>query len=382
MIRPGLGAATSEDSETALLNKQHRAKNWSGIGQRKTVSSYRVNMDNMILADKAIPAVLTRSIDSLYSEAPVSAVVERNVYSENGRKVIIPAGSRLIGELSVNGGGSDSQQITVKMQVKWTRLIRPDGAAFTFVGGSSGDAQGREGISSYVDLQLLKKFSTPLMQSTISSAILWAMSSNSKPEMGNNGEIALSDRQQAAQDARSKFSDDMQTMFDEIFKMTAKIPVRSYVPSGTRITVFAGEDLWLRSEDEDKEGELAKPEGLVNEDLGTEKDDMEKREQAQSGGTIVQNPNGQPGMDPNNPQMQQQIYYNSYGQPQMPQQGGLISQTPPQGYYAPPPGYYGYGQPQVPQQSQLLTPSQPSSQRRAQSVKEETKDEDPAPELF
>ncbi len=388
MIRPGLGAAASEDSETALLNKQHRAKNWVGIGQKKTVSSYRVNMDNMILADKAIPAVLTRSIDSLYSDAPVSAVVERNVYSENGRKVIIPAGSRLIGELSGNAGGSDTQQITVKMQVKWTRLIRPDGAAFTFVDGSSGDAQGREGISSYVDLQLLKKFGTPLMQSTISSAILWAMSSNSKPEVGNDGEIALSDRQQAAQDARSKFSDDMQTMFDEIFKMTSKIPVRSYVPSGTRITVFAGEDLWLRSEVEDKEGELARPEGLVNEDLGTEKDDMEKRENAQNNqGTGQVNSQQQQGAAPNNPQQQQQLYYNSYGQPQMPQQGGLISQTPPQqGYYAPPPGYYGYGyggQPQMQPQSQLLTPSQPSTQqRRVQTVKEETKDEDPAPELF
>lgn len=386
MIRPGLGASSAEDSETALLNKQHRAKNWNGIGQRKNVSSYRVNMDNMILADKAIPAVLTRSIDSLYSEAPVSAVVERNIYSENGRKVIIPAGSRLIGELSGNAGGGDTQQITVKMQVKWTRLVRPDGAAFTFEGGASGDAQGREGISSYVDLQLLKKFGTPLMQSTISSAILWAMSSNAKPQVGSDGEIALSDRQQAAQDARSQFSEDMRTMFDDIFKMTSKIPVRSYVPSGTRITVFAKEDLWLRSEVEDGEGDLTKPEGLVNEDLGTEKDDMEKRENNQGAQTTGQAAPGQPqGGNPNNPQMQQQIYYNSYGQPQVPQQqGGLISQTPPQqGYYAPPPGYYGYAQQPVQPQSQLLTPSQPSQQRRSvQSVKEETKDEDPAPELF
>ena len=385
MIRPGLGASSAEDSETALLNKQHRAKNWNGIGQRKNVSSYRVNMDNMILADKAIPAVLTRSIDSLYSEAPVSAVVERNIYSENGRKVIIPAGSRLIGELSGNAGGGDTQQITVKMQVKWTRLVRPDGAAFTFEGGASGDAQGREGISSYVDLQLLKKFGTPLMQSTISSAILWAMSSNAKPQVGSDGEIALSDRQQAAQDARSQFSEDMRTMFDDIFKMTSKIPVRSYVPSGTRITVFAKEDLWLRSEVEDGEGDLTKPEGLVNEDLGTDKDDLEKRENNQGAQTTGQAAPGQPqGGNPNNPQMQQQIYYNSYGQPQVPQQGGLISQTPPQqGYYAPPPGYYGYAQQPVQPQSQLLTPAQPSQQRRSvQSVKEETKDEDPAPELF
>ena len=388
MIRPGLGAGLEEDSESALLKKQHRANNWSSININKNVSSYRVKMDNMILADKAIPAVLTRSIDSLYSDVPVSAVVERNVYSESGRKVIIPAGSRLIGEQG-NAGAAEENSIAVKMQIKWTRLIRPDGAAFKFEDGASGDAQGRAGVSSYVDLQLIRKFGTPLLQSTVSSALLWAMSSNSKPEVGDNGEIALSDRQQAAQDARSQFSDDMRSMFDSIFAMTSKIPARSFVPSGTRITVFAKEDLWLRSEVEDNEVNPMLGKGLVNEKMGTEEDlRLQKQKMKDKGedmGGLTQEQVNQntmiAGGTPNNPQMQQQIYYNSYGQPVMPQQGGLTPQQVPAGYYAAPPGYYGYA---PPPQSQLLTPPAPQQPKpqSAPALQESVKDEDPAPELF
>lgn len=56
----------------------------------------------MIFADKPIPAVIARSIDS-NNPTPVTAFVERNVYAEEGRNVVIPAGSRLMG----NAGRSD-----------------------------------------------------------------------------------------------------------------------------------------------------------------------------------------------------------------------------------------------------------------------------------
>lgn len=62
------------------------------------ISSWRVDMSEMILADKPIPAVIARSIDSTHP-TPITAFVERNVYAEEGRNVLIPAGSRVIGSL-------------------------------------------------------------------------------------------------------------------------------------------------------------------------------------------------------------------------------------------------------------------------------------------
>ena len=65
-------------------------------GIPRAVSTLRVNMDNMITADKPIPAVMARSLIS-FGSAPVTAIVERNIYGDTGRNVIIPAGSRIIG---------------------------------------------------------------------------------------------------------------------------------------------------------------------------------------------------------------------------------------------------------------------------------------------
>ncbi|MGN1078607.1 MAG: 5-fold beta-flower protein, partial [Alphaproteobacteria bacterium] len=342
-IRPGRGIGIPSVEED-LMKKQKRSKSWKDLGVLKNVSSYRVNMDNMILADKAIPAVLVRSIDTEQEDIPISAVVERNIYSESGRKIIIPAGSRIIGELT---GSSASEEVgsASKVEIKWTRLIRPDGAAFQFEEGSSGDASGRAGVGAYMDRQLMKKYGLPIVQSTISSAILYAMATNDSAAVGADGEVAMSGRQQAAEDARTRFSDTMQLIFDSIIGETEKLKTRLFVPAGTRITVFARSDLWLRSsvEDEDADSE-AKADLLID----PEKDDDRNLvdENARGGltdGTSA-NQNAQNAQnDPNNVQQQQQIYYNNYaGQPmpqqQQPAQGKLIDsnknkQQPP----APPP---------------------------------------------
>ena len=80
-------------------------KDWSSIGFAKTnenMSTLRVDMSKMITADKPIPAVLARSVISL-GDAPVTAIVERNIYGDVGRNVIIPAGSRIIGSTDEGG---------------------------------------------------------------------------------------------------------------------------------------------------------------------------------------------------------------------------------------------------------------------------------------
>lgn len=129
-------------------------------GINRAVSTLRVNMDNMITADKPIPAVLARSLISL-GEAPVTAIVERNVYGDSGRNVIIPAGSRVIGGLQTVDVESrfDNSSGGVKLEISWSRIIRPDGIAFLLDAGrtQTGDAQGRGGGAlGYVDEQLVK----------------------------------------------------------------------------------------------------------------------------------------------------------------------------------------------------------------------------------
>lgn len=160
----------------------------------------------MILKDKAIPAVLQRSIDSRYMSVPASAIVERHVYAEDGRNIIIPAGSKLIGSVT----GSPGTNHVAKLEISWERLIRPDGGSFTLQ-AISGDAQGRGGVAAYLDEMFLARYGKPILQSTMVSAISYLVASDETVTQNQNyGTSSQSDRAQAAQEARENFIDDME----------------------------------------------------------------------------------------------------------------------------------------------------------------------------
>jgi len=220
-------------------------------GEGKTISTYPVDMSRMILKDKAIPCVLVHAVDSRFGSVPVTAIVERHIYAEEGRRIIIPAGSRLIGSGGGGGGGHIS-----KVNFSWSRLIRPDGSAFK-LSANSGDAMGRGGVPAYLDEQLLKKYGRPVLESTITSAIAFLTATNEDITTKQNGDQISSARAQAANDARSNFIDSMSQIFNQLLQEALQVQEVLYVPAGTRFTIYPSTDLWLRSEIEDEQDYLA-----------------------------------------------------------------------------------------------------------------------------
>lgn len=213
-------------------------------GLNRSVSTLRVDMSNMITADKPIPAVLARSLISL-GEAPVTAIVERNIYGDAGRNIIIPAGSRIIGGLQEADETSrfDGTSGGVKMEITWDRIIRPDGIAFRILSAQTGDAQGRGGGAlGYVDEQLVKKYTLPIFGTMATSAIAYMMATNEDA----TGEVENS-KQQAASDARSNFLEKMDEILDQILASKSQIQAVTFVPAGTRIIIYPMTDLWLRT---------------------------------------------------------------------------------------------------------------------------------------
>lgn len=227
-------------------------KNWDEQGIAKAVSSWRVNLSEMIFADKPIPAVIARSIDS-NNPTPVTAFVERNVYAEEGRNVVIPAGSRLMGTLGGLTAGTETTSSSAKVQITWERLIRPDGSLFVFQ-GITGDAQGRGGALGYLDQQLFKKYTLPIMTTALTSYMSYIMAPKDDDDSSSDTE---SPRQQAANDARQNFLQDMNRIFEQILADKTNIKPLTYVPAGTRIIVYPNIDLWLRTPERD-EAEVAK----------------------------------------------------------------------------------------------------------------------------
>ncbi len=106
-----------------------------------------------------IPAVLETGFDST-KPGFARAVVSHDVRGFDGKNVLIPRGSRLIGEYqSVTAQGQNRAIIT------WTRLIRPDGMTI-MMDSPAVDTVGRGGIKASVNTHFFARLGDALLQST------------------------------------------------------------------------------------------------------------------------------------------------------------------------------------------------------------------------
>ncbi|UKK86166.1 conjugal transfer protein TrbI [Sphingopyxis sp. BSN-002] len=107
-----------------------------------------------------IPAVLETAFNSTGSGF-ARALVQRDVYGFDGTRVLIPRGSRLIGEYK-----SETAQGQKRAFVTWTRLIRPDGVTIA-IGSPTTDPVGVGGIRAKVDSHFFERFAGSILQTAM-----------------------------------------------------------------------------------------------------------------------------------------------------------------------------------------------------------------------
>ena len=126
---------------------------------------------------KPIPATIVSEIradpEALENSfLPVRATVDRNVYSDTGRNVIIPAGTLMLGY--VTGKIPGPYAAIGRMSIQWYQFILPNGMEYNFNGKNdpfSGDAQGREGVLGRGSTDYLEQFFMPMLTSMVPAAI-------------------------------------------------------------------------------------------------------------------------------------------------------------------------------------------------------------------
>lgn len=108
-----------------------------------------------------IPAVLETPIDTS-RPGLARAIVARDARGLDGQRVLVPRGSRLIGEYQ-----SDVRSGQSRVLVNWTRLIRPDGASIR-LGVPSADEMGAAGIPGQHHSFFLRRFFNAALQTALS----------------------------------------------------------------------------------------------------------------------------------------------------------------------------------------------------------------------
>lgn len=115
-----------------------------------------------LFAGSIIPAVLVSGIDSDLPGA-ISAQVRQAVYdSLNPNVVLIPQGTKLIGQYSSAVAYGQNRVLAA-----WRRLIFPNGATIDLEGMSAADGQGRSGLNDRVDNHTFKTFGSAILMSLL-----------------------------------------------------------------------------------------------------------------------------------------------------------------------------------------------------------------------
>jgi type IV secretion system protein VirB10 len=129
---------------------------WGGRVQASALA----NRSDTVTQGTLIPAVLETAFDST-SPGLARAIVSRDVRGFDGTRILIPRGSRLIGEY-----GADVTASQKRALITWTRLIRPDGVTIALDSPAT-DTLGRGGIEAHVNSHFFTRFLNAILRTTV-----------------------------------------------------------------------------------------------------------------------------------------------------------------------------------------------------------------------
>ena len=131
-----------------------------GVGGGPAQATAMVNPATTVTQGTLIPAILETAIDT---DVPgfVRAVVSQDVRSFDGKNVLVPRSSRLIGQYQSGVQGGQKRAYVV-----WTRLMRPDGASVNLQSPAIG-FDGTTGLPGEVNSKFFKRFGSAMLLSVI-----------------------------------------------------------------------------------------------------------------------------------------------------------------------------------------------------------------------
>lgn len=176
------------------------------------------NLDSLVPQGAIIGAVMETALNS---DLPgfARALIQRDVLSFDGSTVLIPAGSRVVGQYK-SGVAKGASRIFIV----WTRILRPDGASIA-IGSPAIDDLGRGGVAGKVNSHFLKRFGGSILLTVLTGGIQAATTALSR-----GSTVVVSSANEASQLAQQAASD-------------LDIPPTIVTRAGAPVRIFVARDL-------------------------------------------------------------------------------------------------------------------------------------------
>ena len=234
-----------------------------GTSGEATYSSAPYDRKFVLRQYKPIPATIVsevRADPSIYEEGhalPVQATVDRNVYSDDGRNIVIPTGTLMLGY--VNGTLPGPYKSIGRMNINWYQFILPNGVEFNFTGNPatdpfSADSQGRVGVPGHGSTDYVEQLVMPMLTAIVPAAVNMiapiADTFINQIDLDNNTVVqsgTVRSSELAKQEVITAWNQVAQKLLVDALDNT--VPPFS-IAAGTRITVYSPTDLVITCGDD------------------------------------------------------------------------------------------------------------------------------------
>lgn len=189
----------------------------------------RMTDQNLILPKgRQADCVLTgRIID----ETPgfTSCVLAQNMYSDNGRVLLLERGSELTGEY-----GTTNQLGLERLFVTWSRLKTPEGIEID-LSSPGADRLGTSGIPGHLDNRWGARLGAAFLLSFVKDISVAIINNQTKQSSGSTVSVQTSPGQNTLNSSSS--------LAEEVIKQTIKVRPRLTINEGDRISIYVARDL-------------------------------------------------------------------------------------------------------------------------------------------
>jgi type IV secretion system protein VirB10 len=158
-----------------------------------------------------------------------SCVLAQNMYSDNGRVLLLERGSEMSGEYGItNQLGSE------RLFVTWSRVKTPQGIVVDLTSPGT-DRLGTSGLPGHLDNRWGERIAAALLLSLVKDISVAYINSQSKPQ-GSGTSVSVGSPGQNTANAGAQLA-------EEVIKQTMKVRPRLTINEGERIAIYVARDL-------------------------------------------------------------------------------------------------------------------------------------------
>ena len=159
-----------------------------------------------------------------------SCVLAQNLYSDNGRVLLLERGSELSGEYGItNQSGSE------RLFVTWQRIKTPLGIEID-LGSPGADRLGTSGLPGHLDNRWGARIASALLISLVQDVSVAVINRQSATSSSGSNNVSVASPGQNTANASGQLA-------EEVIKQTLKVRPRLTINEGSRISIYVARDL-------------------------------------------------------------------------------------------------------------------------------------------